>query len=590
MRLGSLSFVKTIIDRMLSFIEYASEKRVLELLIKERVKIALKGKMQNISSVSAASKSKEGAELMIAEEMFLLMPPRRTWLRPASRDRVCEDGSGSKQTKQVLMRSIALTIKKHRKTPDKYHYLDHLDNFIKGIIRDVQGEEPLTFTSIKIIGKKKKTGADGVTIFRPICTFNSLREKLLITLASKYLSEAFDPFIHEEVLSYRPLRKYHDSDTLILTDRDHAIDNLQAYRKAHARKAIYVTECDIQKYFDTINHDVIRHRFKALAAALKNQEANFEYAHVERILDAYLNAYSFYKTVIPQNEQLAKRVNTARYECPKEDLFISRGCYSESEFYANQDKIGIPQGGALSGLISNVVLSAVDRESILAQPDKNRFFCRYGDDIMLMHTSKSECERLIQSYCATLTHNKLLYHDFVSVADKALRRQNGRGTRPMLWDQKSRSPFLWGRRNEEPESVDWIGFLGYEIRYTGEVRMRRSSFNEKFKSIKRKYRSGAKTKIARGLFVENGKKNFDAEIEQRLNQFVGDGLVKAKSLTRNKYTITQALKLNRYASKWIYRLMYKIAKRNNLPSSAADEWWGMAKQAGCMNYTKTLPR
>ena len=154
-------------------------------------------------------------------------------------------------------------------------------------------------------------------------------------------------------------------------------------------------------------------------------------------------------------------------------------------------------GGALSGLISNVVLSTVDNESILKNNDPNRFFCRYGDDIILMHTSRKECERLINQYCNTLTEYKLLYHDFVSVADPELRKPDG-SVRPALWDVKSRSPFLWGRNNEEQEQVDWIGFLGYEIRYTGEVRIRRSSLNDKFKSIKRKYRTGAKTLIAKG--------------------------------------------------------------------------------------------
>lgn len=261
---------------MLSFIEYASEKRILELLIKERVKIALKGKMQNISSVNVVSKSGEGASLMIAEEMFLLMPPRRTWLRPSSRERVSKEGSGAKPLKQVLMRSVALTIKKHRKTPDKYRYLKHLDNFIKRIQEDIQGCASLTFSSIHIIPKKKKKDAEGVIINRPICVFESLREKLLISLASKYLSEVFDPFLHEEVLSYRPPRMYHNSETPVLTDRDHAIEYLQDYRKKHRCRGLYVTECDIQKYFDTINHDVIRRRFKALADEVKKLHPDFE--------------------------------------------------------------------------------------------------------------------------------------------------------------------------------------------------------------------------------------------------------------------------------------------------------------------------
>ena len=137
--------------------------------------------------------------------------------------------------------------------------------------------------------------------------------------------------------------------------------------------------------------------------------------------------------------------------------------------------------------------------------------------------------------------------------------------------------------------ADGAAALGYEIRYTGEVRMRRSSLNEKFKSIKRKYRSGANTKIARGQFVENRKKNFDAEIEQRINQFLGDGLVKAKSLTRNKYAMTQAMKLDKYAGRWIYRVLYKIAKRNGRDVSEVEAWWSKAKEHGCINYRRTLP-
>ena len=274
-----------------------------------------------------------------------------------------------------------------------------------------------------------------------------------------------------------------------------------------------------------------------------------------------------------------------KYESPKEQLFIERGCYTQQEFNASTGRIGIPQGGALSGLISNVVLSTIDSESILAKPDSDRFFCRYGDDIILMHTSRSECERLITSYCDTLTRHKLLYHDFVSVADPELRKPDG-STRPALWDQKSRSPFLWGRCGDEKEQVDWIGFLGYEIRYTGEVRIRRSSLNDKFKSIKRKYRTGAKTLIANGMF----KKDLENEILNRIERFRSEGLATAKSLNYNRYCMTQALKLDKYASKHLYRLLYKIARRNNLSDEELSYWWSKAKECGCINYRQTYGR
>ena len=539
---------------MLSFIEYASEKRILELLIKERVKAALKGKLKDVVPSETIRKTEQEKSLTTAEQISLLMPSRNSWRWPQKKDRVQKDGKEKKSEKQILTRCIATTIKMDRKSPDKHPYLERLNSFIEQVRNDITGNAPLEFSSIRITGKVKKVDAEGTTILRPICIFESLREKILIALASKYLSEIFDPLLHEEILSYRPLRRYHNSAEPVLTDRDNAIENLQAYRNAHKRETIYVAECDIQKYFDTINHDVIRRCFSKFAQKLQALYPDFEYAHVGRIVEAYLNSYSFYKNVVVENEKLMNGESPRKYESPKDELFIERGCYTAEEFNRSTGKIGIPQGGALSGLISNIVLCTVDQESILAKPDGKRFFCRYGDDIMLMHTSKDECNRLIKEYCNSLTKNKLLYHEFVSVADK--------------------------------ECVDWIGFLGYEIRYTGEVRMRRSSLNEKFKSIKRRYRTGAKTKVAKGEF----KKELDKEIINRIERFKSDGLITAKSLTRNKYSTTQALKLNSYASRWQYRLLYKIAKRNNLPADATEKWWQTAKECGCINYLKTISK
>lgn len=569
---------------MLSFTEYASEKRILELLIKERVKVALKGKLKSLSPAVIAKNAEQEKKMTVAEQVFMLMPPRDSWCRPQKKDRVQTDGE-RKSGKQVLTRSIAQTIKKHRKTYDDFPYLQRLDLFIANLRKDITGDAPLEFNSIKIVGKKKKTDSDNVTILRPICVFESLREKLLIALASKYLSEAFDPLLHEEILSYRPLRKYHNSEEPVITDRDNAIENLQEYRNRHKRQNIYVAECDIQKYFDTINHDIIRNCFAKFAENAHTLCPGFEYRCVKRILDAYLDSYSFYKNVLVENEKLMLCESPRKYESPKDTLFVERGCYTREEFKTSTDRIGIPQGGALSGLISNVVLSTVDKESILQRNDPNRFFCRYGDDIILMHTSRKECERLINQYCNALIEHKLLYHDFVSVADPKLRKPDG-SVRSALWDVKSRSPFLWGRNNEEQEQVDWIGFLGYEIRYTGEVRIRRSSLNDKFKSIKRKYRTGAKTLIAKGDF----KKDIEKEIQNRIDRFKSEGLVAAKSLNHNKYCMTQVLKLDGYASKLLYRLLYKIACKNNLTAEELAFWWKKAKEQGCINYRNTYKK
>ena len=219
---------------MLSFIEYASEKHILELLIKERVKVAMKGKLQSLSPTAIVKNAAKEKNQTVTEQIFMLMPPRDSWCRPQKKDRIKVDGE-RKSNKQVLTRSIAQTIKKHRKAYENHIYLQRLDSFIAKLRNDITGDAPLEFNSIKIVGKKKMVDADNVTILRPICVFESLREKLLIALASRYLSEVFDPLLHEEILSYRPLRKYHNSKELVITDRDNAIENLQMYRNMHRR-------------------------------------------------------------------------------------------------------------------------------------------------------------------------------------------------------------------------------------------------------------------------------------------------------------------------------------------------------------------
>ena len=582
---------------MQSFQDYASEKRILELLIKERVKVALKDKLRNVSPATIAGRMASGCLLTTTEQISLLMPPRDTWCRPRRKERLTAQGTKEKSRKQILTRSIALTIKQHRRHPEKHAYLQRLDAFICGLRAMVMSDAPLAFRSIKVVGKTKKVDADGTIILRPLCLFESLTEKLLVALASKYLSEVFDPLLHEEILSYRPLRIYHDSESPVLTDRDNAIANLRDYCARHRRHPLYVAECDIQKYFDTINHDVIRKCFARFAHEVKQQHPTFDYAPVGRIVDAYLDSYSFYTHVAVENERFqqaeslrgdeASNPPRRRYECPKERLFIDRGCYTESELEASRSKIGIPQGGALSGLISNVVLSTIDRASILAAPDAHRFFCRYGDDILLIHPSKDKCLDLINAYCAALSESKLLYHEFVSVSDEPFRHPDGT-IRTLLWDQKSRKPFLWGRSADDPESVDWIGFLGYEMRYTGEMRLRRSSLDDKFRGIKRKYRSAAKTRLVRGLDTRLTPSDIEAALLRQVDRFAGDGLSGAKSLTRNRYSLTQALKLNQYASRHLYRLLYKAVRRNHLPPEVLERCWQAAKDKGCFNYRQTL--
>lgn len=570
-----------------SFYEYASEKLITTLLIKERVKVAMKNKLKDASPIAITKAFSSEKTLNVTEHIFMLMPPRDLWLRPRRRERISKQTKELKKSKQILTQSLDLTIKRHRKTPERYPYIGRLNSFIEELRSEIRSTTPLQFTSLCINGKKKKVAADGTIILRPLCIFKSLKEKLLVSLASSYLSMAFDNLLHEEILSYRPPRYYHNSEQKVLTNRDNAIANLMTYRRRFQHRNIYVTECDIQKYFDTINHDIIRRCFSSFADKVKQEHPDFDYTSVGRVVDAYLDSYSFYNNILVENEQLAQHHPPRTYEPLKEHLFFERGCYDKADFENHKAQIGIPQGGALSGLMSNVILSTIDCQSILCSEDPRRFFCRYGDDIILMHTSKEKCQRLIDAYCRALTDHKLLYHEFQRVDDESYKRQDGT-TLQAIWDQKSRHPFLWGRQDNERESMDWIGFLGYEIRYTGEIRIRRSSLDEKFKRLKQQYRKGVSTKWAKGtreITQEKLQENIIRLIERLRNK----GLSEAISLNKNRYSITQALKLNRYKSKLTYKMLYKIAKRNGLNSEQLRSYWQEVRERGIINYVETLP-
>lgn len=548
---------------MENFHEYANEERIIGLLAKERAKVALKNKLKGRNPQTIVSKYCSGEYLNSSEQIFLLMPPRDSWIRPCRRERVVM-GTGEKRTgKSILIRSILLTIRKNRKEHPELPYLQRLDGFVAGIRSEILSEGMLEFTSMKIMGKTKKK-EDGWTILRPICVFGDLKEKLLISLANSYLSQVFDPYLHEEILSYRPLRHYHGSLNKILTSRENAMDGIMEYRTRMAGRKIYVAECDIQKYFDTINHDIIRKHFRAMADRIPG----FNYSQVSRIIDAYLDSYSFAGNVLSLNAEYAR--NRQRFDGPGEEKFVDGHCYTSEDFNASRDKIGIPQGGALSGLVSNVILNAVDRESILARPDSCRYFCRYGDDILLMHTDKVECTRLINSYAGKLTENKLLYHKFVKVScegETPLKHNDGR-TFKALWSEKSKYPFLWGRG--EDESADWIGFLGYELRYTGEIRVRRSSFDDRMKKVKRNYRSIAKTKMAKGNDSKVTAANLPELIAEKLGRFSSEGFTNCCHLFANRYSFEQARKLDAYTTRLKRGLVHKII-RNNLSDLHSQE-------------------
>ncbi|MBO5941971.1 MAG: hypothetical protein J6Q63_01640 [Bacteroidales bacterium] len=520
-----------------SFAEYVSERTIIDLVVKERVKIASKGSLSGKSVPETAL------------EIQKMTPRRNDWRRLRLHSRVGRTSTEELNT-ATLRNTINFDLRKYRSGEAKApKYLRRLLEFTSNIIDIVNSDAPIDFNDcIRIMAKFKKNEGD-TAIYRPLSIYTSLEAKTLISLATGYLSSVLDKHLHKEILSYRPKREYHGQKHYA-TDGNDAIIGLRKFTDDHRGQHIYVAECDIQKFFDIINHDVVLKCFADIAS-----EAGLpDYHQVERILKAYLDSYSFQKDVMNLNDdenywsryQKQQEIKNHRFAWVDDECFST--CYeSEEEFKACRDYLGVPQGGALSCIISNVVLNSVDK-AVVDENDPDRFFVRYGDDILLAHTSYEKCHELMDSYVSALEAHHLPYHQFKPLTEC----KDGAKTLKSFWDMKSKEPFLWGPG--EGNAFEWIGFVGYEVRYTGEVRMRKSTLDKKFGAINKKYHS---------CLRKDKPKNFPKYIQstRRKLSSISSSLTKMKALKLNRYSIFQAKSLDRYRLQKIQRLQAKLTRK-----------------------------
>jgi Reverse transcriptase (RNA-dependent DNA polymerase) len=129
-------------------------------------------------------------------------------------------------------------------------------------------------------------------------------------------------------------------------------------------------------------------------------------------------------------------------------------------------RIGVPQGGAISGVIANLILDAADKavEEERARLGAQIHYFRYCDDMIVFSPSREHCQAAYGTYQAALKTLKLPYHEpkRTFIYGKS------------HWDHKSKAPYCWSGR-EWFGCVPWVQFVGYQIRYDGLMRPRKES-------------------------------------------------------------------------------------------------------------------
>ena len=156
-------------------------------------------------------------------------------------------------------------------------------------------------------------------------------DRLIQQAMAQVLGPIFDPTFSESSFGYRPGRSAHQ-----------AVRQVRQCIREGYRVAV---DMDLSKFFDTVNHDVLMHR---VAKHIRDKR-------VLRLIGKYLRA----------------------------------GVVIDGRLQSTRE--GVPQGGPLSPLLSNIVLDDLDKE--LEQ--RGHRFARYADDFVILVKSQRAGERVM---------------------------------------------------------------------------------------------------------------------------------------------------------------------------------------------------
>ena len=169
-------------------------------------------------------------------------------------------------------------------------------------------------------------------------------DRVIQQAISQVLMKIYDPEFNAYSYGFRPKRSAHDAVEQVLEYLD------EGYQ--------WVIDLDIEKYFDTVNHD-------KLISTLREQINDKTTLHLIR---------SFLKAGI------------------MEDGLVK------------PNKLGVPQGGPLSPILSNIYLDKFDKEL----EERGLHFVRYADDCNIFVKSKMSADRVMKSATSWLERKLFL--------------------------------------------------------------------------------------------------------------------------------------------------------------------------------------
>ncbi len=439
---------------------------VAEVLISKRVQLADKRHKKHMLHLMSPKMSL-GIPTDADRQLLSLLPSRKHWvtLGEKGRYRKTEDGAHlqRRSASQCNKMAIQWTIEKDMSRAVKPAYLLKLETFVTKLQNRVKDIE-FRFDAPMVFPEKKDESS-----CRPLCKFTNLEDSVIIILANKYLTELFNNQFYDESLAFRSKRTYHGQKDYVTSHHD-AIARIKEYRKQMSDRNLYVSECDLKKFYDTVSHNVVRKCYHMLLRKVAKENPGLQFDEINRVFEAYLRCYTFPKNVYCKNhcpdfwEENHIDGKCRSFKWVKDELLDNGIAKSQSGLM--RMGIGVPQGGALSGLIANMVLNSVDHE-VMSHTKENDLYLRYCDDMIIVSTCRQRCHKLFFTYYNGAKKLKLVPHE----PEKRLEFNN-----PKFWKSKSKNAYLWAMG--QTDAAEWIGFVGYEMRRDGMIRIRHKSFRK----------------------------------------------------------------------------------------------------------------
>jgi retron-type reverse transcriptase len=514
------------------------------------------------------------------EDLNKLLPSRRKWKNIGKESRLNPKTKEKLTSTDKNIYSLLKTIKFYKKKNPSEPFLVNLNAFIEDIQNSIQDKgfkikPPTVYPKLK-----DKLNKKGENKCRPISLF-TLKDRLILSLTNKYLTTLFDKYFEDCSFAFRAKRNSDDSGLLSHHD---CIKEIVKFKSSFKQTDLWVVECDMEKFYDSVNHKIIKVHFDEMISKAQTDFPEIDFLNPIRIFKEFLNCYSFNINTLPLNtdEEYWKRHlrdntgNTFKGQFGwVEDDFKRLGYYND----ISSERIGIPQGGALSGLIANIVLNVADNEVKKSKV----FYVRFCDDMIILHPDKAECELAKELYVHSLNQLKLVSHNF---CDKLIvERERPERNLPLttiapFWNAKSKGPYKWSAIKND--GFPWIGFVGYELHFEGYIRVRKRSLKKELKKQKE-----VVNRIKKAI-EKDRRKSFGTVSESLIHRLVGMSIGRVelrnfnkiehemcwkngfKELSMNKYAVQQMKHLDRNRNKLYYKFEAELRKLRELEEASEE--------------------